>query len=99
MVARSAPQHRNRPPVCPVTHAGQRGGRHDPTKGGKVRLCPPPRRRNPVTRKDSVLAAAESAKETARHASEVVAPYAGTAKDAMAHYAHEMNELLAPKLS
>ncbi|MGW7450332.1 DUF5324 family protein [Streptomyces sp. NPDC054787] len=52
-----------------------------------------------MTRKDSVLAAAESAKETARHASEVVAPYAGTAKDAMAHYAHEMNELLAPKLS
>lgn len=52
-----------------------------------------------MTRKDSVLAAAESARETVRHASEVVAPYAGTAKDAMAQYAHEANELLAPKLS
>lgn len=52
-----------------------------------------------MTRKDSVLAAAESARETVRHASEVVAPYAGTAKDAMAHYAHEANQLLAPKVS
>ncbi|MFC9293189.1 DUF5324 family protein [Streptomyces sp. NPDC057011] len=52
-----------------------------------------------MTRKDSVLAAAESAKETVRHASEVVAPYAGTAKDAMAHYAHEANLVLAPKVS
>ncbi|MFD4240034.1 DUF5324 family protein [Streptomyces sp. NPDC058525] len=52
-----------------------------------------------MTRKDSVLAAAESARETVRHASEVVAPYAGTAKDAMAHYAHEANQILAPKVS
>ncbi|MFG2876105.1 DUF5324 family protein [Streptomyces sp. NPDC048337] len=52
-----------------------------------------------MTRKDSVLAAAESAKEAVRHASEVVAPYAGTAKDAMAHYAHEANLVLAPKVS
>ncbi|MEU9250695.1 DUF5324 family protein [Streptomyces sp. NPDC048270] len=52
-----------------------------------------------MTRKDSVLAAAESARETVRHASEVVAPYAGTAKDAVSHYAHEANQVLAPKVS
>ncbi|MCX5074493.1 DUF5324 family protein [Streptomyces sp. NPDC060334] len=52
-----------------------------------------------MTRKDSVHAAAESARESMRHAAEVVAPYAGTAKDAAVHYAHEANELLAPKIS
>lgn len=52
-----------------------------------------------MTRKDSVRAATESAKETVRHAADVVAPYAGTAKDAAVHYAHEANERLAPKVS
>ncbi|MDJ0380785.1 DUF5324 family protein [Streptomyces sp. G-G2] len=52
-----------------------------------------------MTRKDSVHAAAESARETVRHAAEVVAPYAGTAKDAAAHYAHEANVRLTPKVS
>ncbi|MFF5449005.1 DUF5324 family protein [Streptomyces sp. NPDC012888] len=54
---------------------------------------------DPVTRKDSVRATAESARDTVRHASEVVAPYAGTAKDAVVHYAHEANERLAPRMS
>ncbi|WP_411103618.1 DUF5324 family protein [Streptomyces sp. cmx-4-9] len=52
-----------------------------------------------MTRKDSVRLAAESARETVRHASEVVAPYAESAKDAAVHYAHEANERLAPKVS
>ncbi|WP_330331469.1 DUF5324 family protein [Streptomyces sp. NBC_00536] len=52
-----------------------------------------------MTRKDSVHAAAESARESMRHAAEVVAPYAGTAKDAAAHYAHEANVRLTPKVS
>ncbi|MFD9405649.1 DUF5324 family protein [Streptomyces sp. NPDC059989] len=54
---------------------------------------------DPVTRKDSVRLAAESARETVMHVSEVVAPYAGSAKDAAVHYAHEANVLLAPKVS
>ncbi|MCX5377225.1 DUF5324 family protein [Streptomyces sp. NBC_00091] len=52
-----------------------------------------------MTRKDSVRLAAESAMDTVRHAAEVVAPYAETAKDAAVHYAHEANERLAPKVS
>lgn len=52
-----------------------------------------------MTRKDSVRLAAESARDTVKHASEVVAPYAGSAKDAAVHYAHEANALLAPKVS
>ena len=52
-----------------------------------------------MTRNESVRAAAESAKDTVRHAAEVVAPYAGTARDAALHYAHEANERLAPKMS
>ncbi|MEV8532219.1 DUF5324 family protein [Streptomyces sp. NPDC051211] len=52
-----------------------------------------------MTRKDSVRATAGSAKDTVRHAAEVVAPYAGTAKDAAVHYAHEANVRLAPKVS
>lgn len=54
---------------------------------------------NPVTRKDSVRLAAESARDTVRHAAEVVAPYAETAKGAAVHYAHEANERLAPMVS
>ncbi|MDT9695536.1 DUF5324 family protein [Streptomyces sp. P17] len=52
-----------------------------------------------MTRKDSVRAAAGSAKDSVRHAAEVVAPYAGTAKDSAAHYAHEARVRLAPKVS
>ena len=52
-----------------------------------------------MTRKDSVRAAAGSAKDSVRHAAEVVAPYAGTAKDQAAHYAHEARVRLAPKVS
>ncbi|MFH7597114.1 DUF5324 family protein [Streptomyces racemochromogenes] len=54
---------------------------------------------DPVTRKDSVSLAAENARDAMRHAAEVVAPYAGTAKDAAVHYAHEANARLAPKVS
>ncbi|WP_328872570.1 DUF5324 family protein [Streptomyces sp. NBC_00287] len=52
-----------------------------------------------MTRKDSVRAAAGSAKDSVRHAAEVVAPYAGTAKDSATHYAHEARVRLAPKVS
>jgi hypothetical protein len=52
-----------------------------------------------VTRMDSVRAATDSAKESVLHAAEVVAPYAGTAKDQAAHYAHEARAVLAPKVS
>ncbi|MFF7726162.1 DUF5324 family protein [Streptomyces sp. NPDC008001] len=51
-----------------------------------------------MTRKDSVRAATSSAKDSVRHAAEVVAPYAGTAKDAAVHYAHEARTRLAPKV-
>ncbi|MFI6640463.1 DUF5324 family protein [Streptomyces sp. NPDC050504] len=52
-----------------------------------------------MTRIDSVRAATDSAKESVLHAAEVVAPYAGTAKDQAAHYAHEARVRLAPKVS
>ncbi|MER5201590.1 DUF5324 family protein [Streptomyces sp. NPDC002825] len=52
-----------------------------------------------MTRMDSVRAATGSAKESVLHAAEVVAPYAGTAKDQAAHYAHEARVVLAPKVS
>ncbi|GAA0351377.1 DUF5324 family protein [Streptomyces olivoreticuli] len=52
-----------------------------------------------MTRKDSVRAAAGTAKDSVRHAAEVVAPYAGTAKDTAVHYAHETRTRLAPKVS
>ncbi|RLV01447.1 transcriptional regulator [Streptomyces griseocarneus] len=51
-----------------------------------------------MTRKDSVRAATSSAKDSVRHAAEVVAPYAGTAKDTAVHYAHEARTRLAPKV-
>lgn len=44
---------------------------------------------DPVTRKDHVRLAAENAKDAVKHAAEVVAPYAETARDAAAHYAHD----------
>ncbi|MER5883911.1 DUF5324 family protein [Streptomyces sp. NPDC001941] len=52
-----------------------------------------------MTRIDSVRAAADSAKDSVLHAAEVVAPYAGTAKDQAAQYAHEARVRLAPKVS
>ncbi|WP_434592639.1 DUF5324 family protein [Streptomyces sp. A5-4] len=52
-----------------------------------------------MTRIDSVRAASESAKESVLHAAEVVAPYAGTAKDQATHFAHETRVRLAPKVS
>ncbi len=52
-----------------------------------------------MTRKDSVRAATSTAKDSVRHAVEVVAPYAGTAKDGAVHYAHEARTRLAPKVA
>ncbi|WP_406270707.1 DUF5324 family protein [Streptomyces sp. NBC_00191] len=52
-----------------------------------------------MTRMDSVRAATGTAKDSVLHAAEVVAPYAGTAKDQAAHYAHEARVRLAPKVS
>ncbi|MFE0373983.1 DUF5324 family protein [Streptomyces inhibens] len=52
-----------------------------------------------MTRKDSVRAATGTARESVRHAAEVVAPYAGTAKDAAVHYTHEARTRLAPKVA
>jgi hypothetical protein len=52
-----------------------------------------------VTRMDSVRAATGSAKESVQHAAEAVAPYAGTAKEQAALYAHEARVRLAPTMS
>jgi hypothetical protein len=52
-----------------------------------------------VTRIDSVRAATGTAKDSVLHAAEVVAPYADTAKERAAHYAHEARVRLAPKVS
>ncbi len=52
-----------------------------------------------MTRMDSVRAATGTAKESVLHAADVVAPYAGTAKDQAAQYAHEARVRLAPKVS
>ncbi|WP_031080292.1 DUF5324 family protein [Streptomyces sp. NRRL WC-3549] len=52
-----------------------------------------------MTRIDSVRAATYSAKDSAQHAAEVVAPYADTAKEQAAHYALEARSRLAPKVS
>ncbi|MFJ4962473.1 hypothetical protein EES43_14105 [Streptomyces sp. ADI96-02] len=52
-----------------------------------------------MTRIDSVRAATDSAKDSAQHAAEVVAPYADTAKEQAAHFAHEARVLLAPKVT
>ncbi|MFG2329890.1 DUF5324 family protein [Streptomyces sp. NPDC048604] len=52
-----------------------------------------------MTRMDSVRAATGSAKDSVRHAADVVAPYADTAKEQAAHYAHEARVKLAPKVS
>ncbi|NGO15177.1 DUF5324 family protein [Streptomyces sp. HC44] len=52
-----------------------------------------------MTRIDSVRAATGSAKGSVLHAAEAVAPYADTAKDRAALYAHEARVRLAPKVS
>jgi hypothetical protein len=54
---------------------------------------------DPVTRIDSVRAATGTARDSVLHAAEVVAPYAGTAKNQAVHYAHEARVRLAPKVS
>ncbi|MEV0602428.1 DUF5324 family protein [Streptomyces sp. NPDC050315] len=52
-----------------------------------------------MTRKDSVRAATGTAKDSVRHAAEVVAPYAGTARDTAVHLTHEARTKLAPKVT
>lgn len=52
-----------------------------------------------MTRIDSVRAATGSAKDSVLHAADAVAPYADTAKDKAAFYAHEARVRLAPKVS
>lgn len=52
-----------------------------------------------MTRIDSVRAATGNTKESVRHAAEVVAPYAGSARDTAVHYAHEAGARLGPKVS
>ncbi|MFE7230306.1 DUF5324 family protein [Streptomyces sp. NPDC002405] len=52
-----------------------------------------------MTRIDSVRAATGSARDSVLHAAEVVAPYADTARDRAAHYAHEARVRLAPKVT
>ncbi|MEV6793753.1 DUF5324 family protein [Streptomyces sp. NPDC051320] len=52
-----------------------------------------------MTRMDSVRAATGTAKESVLHAADVVAPYAGTAKDQATYYANEARVRLAPKVS
>lgn len=52
-----------------------------------------------MTRIESVRAATGNTKESVRHAAEVVAPYAGTARDTAVHYAHEAGARLGPKVS
>lgn len=93
----------------PAPHAEAALNRHDFQRGGKAKLCPnwgqTPAPQNatdeedPVTRMDSVRAATGTAKESVLHAAEVVAPYAGTAKNQAALYAHEARVRLAPKVS
>ncbi|MEU8529955.1 MULTISPECIES: DUF5324 family protein [Streptomyces] len=52
-----------------------------------------------MTRMDSVRAATGSAKDSVQHAAEVVAPYASSAKEHAALYAHEARVKLGPKVS
>lgn len=83
----------------PAPHAARGTGGHDFELGGKAEYLPATKEEDPVTRIDSVRAATDSAKESAQHAAEVVAPYADTAKEQAAHYAHEARVLIAPKVS
>lgn len=50
-----------------------------------------------MNRKERVRAAGGNAKETVRHAAEVVGPYAASAKESAAHYAHEAGDYLRPR--
>jgi hypothetical protein len=50
-----------------------------------------------VTRKDSVRAATGTTRDSLRHAAEVAAPYAETARDSAVHYAQEAGARLGPK--
>jgi hypothetical protein len=50
-----------------------------------------------VNRKERVRAAGGNAKETVRHAAEVVGPYAATARESAVHYAHEAGVYLKPR--
>ncbi|MBB5934076.1 DUF5324 family protein [Streptomyces zagrosensis] len=52
-----------------------------------------------MTRKDSVRDAIGPAKESVRHAAEVVGPHASQAKDTAVQYAHEARAKLGPKVS
>ncbi|MCQ0024757.1 DUF5324 family protein [Streptomyces somaliensis DSM 40738] len=52
-----------------------------------------------MTRMDSVRAATDSAKESVLHAADVVAPYAGAAREQAALYAREARVRMAPKVS
>ncbi|MEU8568979.1 DUF5324 family protein [Streptomyces pathocidini] len=52
-----------------------------------------------MTRINSVRAATGTAKDSMLHAAEVVAPYAGTAKDQASYYANEARVRLAPVVS
>ncbi|OEJ95403.1 DUF5324 family protein [Streptomyces thermolilacinus] len=51
-----------------------------------------------MTRMDSVRAATDSAKESVLHAADVVAPYAGAAREQAAQYAREARVKMAPKV-
>ncbi|MCX3063784.1 DUF5324 family protein [Streptomyces beihaiensis] len=51
-----------------------------------------------MTRIDRVRAATGSAKDSVQHAADVVAPYAGTARDMATQYAREARVVLAPKV-
>ncbi|MGH3324462.1 MAG: DUF5324 family protein, partial [Streptomyces sp.] len=52
-----------------------------------------------MTRIDSVRAATGNTKDSVRHAADVVAPYAGAARDTAVQYAHEAGAVLGPKVS
>ncbi|GGZ04285.1 hypothetical protein GCM10010327_38420 [Streptomyces nitrosporeus] len=67
--------------------------------GGQAEYRPATQEEDLVTRIDSVRAATCSAKGSAQHAAEVVAPYADTAKKQAVHYTQEARAQLAPKVS
>lgn len=83
----------------PAPHAAPKPRRHDFGMGGQAEYLPATKEEDHVTRIDSVRAATDSAKDSAQHAAEVVAPYADTAKIQAAHYANEARVRLAPKVS
>lgn len=52
-----------------------------------------------MTRMDTVRAATGDTRKRVRHAAEVMAPYAGTARDTAVQYAHEAGARLGPPVS